>query len=274
MNIQYCFFKHKWKYILLMIVFNIIIGYFIIDISYHVDKYNAGERTPVGTITKNLIIAQEFIPDYDRMSGIEIEFATYGRKNNSNVFVKLTDMKKGRVIFEKKIYAGNMEDNRYRIFKFKEIPDSKNKKYLITAESDATDDNAVTIWKNNTEYKNFNLYVGKDKVIGSLNFRIHFVLTDRLNIIPLLLAIFFNLLCLTLMGENKISKYIFLKSDEFGVKSAFTAENIYKYRFFIIFAVFAVFVMCKLHFSSIAIHINLQKCLNNRYSTSVKFSSI
>ncbi|MGE0085826.1 MAG: hypothetical protein AB7S75_15565 [Desulfococcaceae bacterium] len=250
MDILYAL-KNKWKYILLMIFFNIIVSYFITDSSYYIDKYNIGERVPVGFITKDVTVAQEFIPESDHMTGIEVEFATYARKNDSNVFVKLIDMEKGSVIFEKKIYAKNMADNHYRMFKFRQIPDSKNKKYLITVESDATTDNAVTIWKNNTEYKNVNLSIGKEKVNGSLNFRIHFVLTDSLNTAPLLLTIFFNLLCLILIGENRISGYIFLKSDELGVKSAFTTENIYRYRFLIIFAIFAVFVMCKLHFSSI-----------------------
>ena len=220
MNIHGSFLRNliaKWKYIFSIIFLNFIfiLYFFVSGQQHYTERYILEESEPIGLITDDIKIKQEFVSDSDGMTAIEIQFATYARQNDSNVFVKLTDAETDSIIFEEKIYAKNIADNAYRKFDFEKIPDSKNRKYVLHIKSDATIDNALTIWSGKGQFKNTTLFIGDKQVERTLNFTIHYLGIDKLKIILSLLAGIFGLLIVILIGNNTVCNFILL-SLSFG----------------------------------------------------------
>ncbi|MEZ4526773.1 MAG: DUF2142 domain-containing protein [Desulfobacterales bacterium] len=206
-------FRKKRKYLLLAIVLHTaFLLYFITGTYYHVEKYDYGESKPLVPITEDVTIKQEFIPDSNRMIGFEIQFATYGRVNNSNVHVKLTDAETDNVLFEQTVAAADMRDNQYRKFEFSEIPDSADKKYIISIVSDAAPENAITVWTGNGQYENTQLFLGNAHIFSTLNFTVYYAGTKKFAVFLYVSAGILTLLAIILTGNSTVRNFAVLSA--------------------------------------------------------------
>lgn len=106
----------------------------------------------VGALQKGDIVEQTFIPKADIISNFSLKFATFARQNTGTIIVKLIDESDNNVLFSKRMDASQLKDNAFVTFTpDKQIEGIKGKKLRISVVSETgTQDNAVTLWYNNT----------------------------------------------------------------------------------------------------------------------------
>jgi len=109
--------------------------------------------TPVvaGTILPDTPVSTEFQCDWEGLTRIKLNMATYARRNDATLRVSLFEIAGndvGQEVFRRDLQTSELEDNQWVTLDFDPIA-SKNKRYrLILASPDATLQNAVTIWTN------------------------------------------------------------------------------------------------------------------------------
>ncbi len=202
--------KKRVKYLFLAIVLNAIFLTYFMAGSSHMERYDYGESEPLVPITKDVKIKQEFLSCSNRMTGLEIQFATYGRQNSSDLSVKLTEAETGRILFEETLSAGNLKDNQYKKFDFKELPDSGDKKYIISIESDAAEENAATVWSGNGQYENTALFMGDKHISKTLNFNIYYAGTKKIAVFLYTSAVILSLVAIFMAGNSTIYNFMIL----------------------------------------------------------------
>lgn len=112
------------------------------------------------------------------ISGLGICFGTYGKENNSNVFIKIKDDMHSEEILNKVIDAKELKDNEYYNIIFDKP--CKTNKLTIEITSDAEKkDEAITLWITNSNYKTANglvlnsnenqLYRNGNKLSGNIS---------------------------------------------------------------------------------------------------------
>lgn len=118
----------------------------------------------IGEIIQEEIISQDFTCEYDGLSGINVFFATYARKNHCTLTAKLFSDEDLIQIWE--IDCKQLADNSYYSLKLdKIIKNSKGKNYHLYFESDGEEGNAITIYKN-TSGDYYGLKICDNKVDG------------------------------------------------------------------------------------------------------------
>lgn len=172
-------FKIKYQLIWVPIVINIIVILFFNANIYSktIDVVlNKEAKVPVGEITKDTIVEQLFISPSDKIDTIGIQFATYGRKNDSTLYVKLYDVDNDFVLFTWHLVASDMKDNSYIYLK---VPHNiglvKNHKYKLVFGSDnAVAGNAVTVWASESDtYTLGDLTINDSNFFGDLVIKFH-----------------------------------------------------------------------------------------------------
>lgn len=137
---------------------------------------NKDASRPIGEITKDLVIEQTFISPTDTLDSIDVQFATYGRKNSSTLYVKLYDVANNLLLFTWNLNASDMEDNSYLYLKIpNNISIAKNDEYrLVFGSADAEPGNAVTIWASDSDkYLLGNLTINGTNFLGDLVIKFH-----------------------------------------------------------------------------------------------------
>lgn len=158
-------------YFIGIIFFNVNINSKTIDI-----VLNKEANVSIGEITKDTVVEQSFISPSDNLDSIDVQFASYGRKNDSTLYVKLYDVANNLLLFTWHFIASDIEDNSYLSLK---IPNSilinKNDEYRLTFVSDdAEAGNAVTIWASNSDrYKLGKLTINDSNFLGDLVITFH-----------------------------------------------------------------------------------------------------
>ena len=104
-------------------------------------------------------------PKFNNLSAIKFVFGTYKRKNTEILEFILYDVS-GKILRTAKIETKNLRDNKEYIIKFKDIHDSKNKKYFFEIKSlNGTNENSVVLYKENNNilydlgYNNFKIKI-------------------------------------------------------------------------------------------------------------------
>jgi len=141
-------------------------------------------KVPVGEITNKLIISQDFIGSRRNLSGLDLFFSTFNRKNDSAVTVQIVCNNK--VLRAKTIDTKNLKDNSFYHLDFDPIFDSNDKALtlkIISGESKA--ENAVTLWKNPTN-ENYKIKINDKIEEGSLVFNLKY--TNTFNLISSILS--------------------------------------------------------------------------------------
>jgi hypothetical protein len=158
-------------YFIGIIFFNVNINSKTIDI-----VLNKEANVSIGEITKDTVIEQSFVSPSDNVDSIDVQFATYGRKNDSTLYVKLYDVANDLLLFTWHFSASDIEDNSYLYLK---IPNgiliTKNGEYRLTFDSDdAVVGNSVTIWASNSDrYKLGKLTINGSNFLGDLVITFH-----------------------------------------------------------------------------------------------------
>lgn len=208
----------KSKITIVVVVYTMILllafGLFNVKDSEFLGLDIKSEENTVGTITVDNTIEQTFISEYNGLTKIELLLATYGRDNNSNVSIKVSD-NYGNIIFSNTVPATNFKDNSYYTLDFDTVRNSKGKEYHISISSDTNDiANAITVWASvNDNYTNGKLYLNNIENKFDIAFRTLY--SNNVNSINLLIFCVLAFLCSAISAiiylmketENKITFY-------------------------------------------------------------------
>ena len=110
-------------------------------------SYELNIDEPIGGIGKNKKIIEEYeLNSTKNLRGISLLFATYGRKNEGNLEIKIFDKRTKQLLLEENLNQSIIEDNKYKELLFPEIKNGI-KEVIIEISSDSEENNSVTIWK-------------------------------------------------------------------------------------------------------------------------------
>ena len=125
--------------------------------------------TTVGEITQQVKISQSFKAEKDYITGIQVQFATYMRENNSHISIRI--FQDEELLYFKLISAEQLQDNSYETITFDPIKVNKDASFRVEfASDDAVPGNAVTLWKG--EGGGDGLRVNGQRVSGGINLRV------------------------------------------------------------------------------------------------------
>ena len=103
---------------------------------------------PMGELVGGLTFAQTFVSRCSKLSEIDLDFATYARRNTHPVVVGLTDPATQRVIFKRRLEAPRIRDNTWLSFVFPALKNSRDRTYSMWVTSPRSlPGNAVTLWR-------------------------------------------------------------------------------------------------------------------------------
>lgn len=142
----------------------LILAWIFLLFSKRIVVYNSYINTvPAGEIYGEKKIGQTFQAEYDDLWALDVLMATYARKVTGEVIFHLKEgMGDSDDLFQKKVDAAQVIDNRYFRYKFPKIKDSKGKNYYFYFEApEASPGNALTVWANDEDK-----YFGGEKVIN------------------------------------------------------------------------------------------------------------
>jgi len=99
----------------------------------------------VPLVSSNIPFVQKFNIRENDLSRLDILISTYGRENNSNIEIELSDGKTS--VFKKRFDAKQLKDNSYMKLEFEKLS-SKNKDFMLTIRSDNSDPGkAIAVWE-------------------------------------------------------------------------------------------------------------------------------
>ena len=129
---------------------------------------------PVGEIHGARTVGQTFVASHDGLSRIDVQLATYARRNTQPIIFHLRSDPSGAtdiatITFE----AEEVEDNVYRPFRFPPIPDSEGRSFYFFLESPTSrPGDAITIWHDpNDVYADGQMYTQGKPLGGDLAFK-------------------------------------------------------------------------------------------------------
>lgn len=128
---------------------------------------------PVGEITPQLAVGQSFVPNHNRLSGVAVMMATWGRANNCDVVLHLRPEGTDRDISTQQLKCSAIQDNSWVHINFTPIKDSRGRKFVFLMESaNAAPGNAVTGWMASVQgiYPDGNLLLNGKPAPGALRF--------------------------------------------------------------------------------------------------------
>lgn len=127
----------------------------------------------VGEIFGDNTIGQTFKAAGNGLSGVELLFGAFARKNTGSISISLLDDKKEQ-LYEVRFPAAEIQDNSWKHFDFPPVRDSAGKLFALRiSSSDSSPGNAVTVWKTreaNLVPEGHLHYAGK-RMEGTLSFR-------------------------------------------------------------------------------------------------------
>jgi len=127
---------------------------------------------PIGAITAEKTVTQEFHLASKRLNSFEVCFVTYGKQSNAHVTVELLDAS-ANLLFSESFSAGELKDNAYRAFVLPEPIEKANGDFLIRISSDATSENAITVWSSALDHFDGASTYGGELQSGDIAFRLH-----------------------------------------------------------------------------------------------------
>lgn len=139
------------------------------------------QQTPVGEITEKMKIIQYIHPIQKSLTGIDLQFATYGRKNNSDLNIKV--LNGNNLVYSNTINAATIEDNRFLRVSFPVIEEPEKLTLEITS-SNGREGNAATLWKGDNN-RIGDLIINNTKIEGALNVKLVYETTNYKNILGL-----------------------------------------------------------------------------------------
>jgi hypothetical protein len=151
-----------------------------ISVSGGVDIIDIGQReytTPIGEIHGSTTGGQTFTSKQSNLSAIEINMATYARRNTHEVIFHLRSSPNSTVdIVTIRVNAAKIADNKFHRFSFSPISDSENKPYYFFIESpNSAPGNAITIWYCTEDvYNAGSAYKNHEPMEGDLSFRTYY----------------------------------------------------------------------------------------------------
>ena len=117
------------------------------SLPFKVEKYDFSNDEPIGGISKETRIKENYkLNSKKNLRGLGILFATYGRKNEGNIDIKIFDIKTEKLLLNKKINQTTIEDNKFIDFIFSE-KQNNIENIRIEVSSDSLESKSVTIWK-------------------------------------------------------------------------------------------------------------------------------
>lgn len=129
-------------------------------------------ETITDSIYSNGKVIQSFIADHNNLNTIGVRLATYGRVNESNVFINLYNSNM-ELIRNLAIKAHDIIDSQFYDFIFEPIVDSKGKVYYLEIVADGDENNSITVWKTHKdEYIDGICKQDNKEIEGDLNIRI------------------------------------------------------------------------------------------------------
>jgi hypothetical protein len=132
---------------------------------------------PVGEIHGSTTVGQAFTSKQSNLSAIEINMATYARRNICEVIFHLRSSPNSTVdIVTIRVNAAKIADNKFHLFSFTPITDSENKPYYFFIESPSSaPGNAITIWYCPEDvYKDGSAHKNHEPMEGDLSFRTYY----------------------------------------------------------------------------------------------------
>lgn len=127
----------------------------------------------VGEILKDTQIEQNFSVNSDIIDEISIKIATYARKNEGNLFIRIIDKENKKELFNQIVDVAKLNDNSDFFLDIKNpINGIKGKLLSMVITSDIeTVDNAVTLYSGNNN-SNFELYINGKQNNNTLSFSV------------------------------------------------------------------------------------------------------
>jgi hypothetical protein len=166
----------------------------VISVSGGIDIIDIGQMehtTPIGEIYGATTVGQTFTSKQSNLSAIEINMATYTRRNTCDVIFHLRSSPNSTVdIVTIRVNAAKIADNKYHRFSFPPIIDLENKTYYFFIESpNSAPGNAITIWYCPEDvYNAGSAYSNHEPVEGDLSFRTYYM-SDIPNVVSYFLHI-------------------------------------------------------------------------------------
>ena len=100
---------------------------------------------PIGEITKS--VTQTFTSECNDISGVDLFFATYARKNSGSLNVSLRDETTNTLVFEENLNVARIKDNEWVPFSFPFIQNVSGDNFSLTlSPHGSSPGNAVTVW--------------------------------------------------------------------------------------------------------------------------------
>ncbi len=135
-------------------------------------EQNIPSEEPVGEITSQVTVAQEFVSECrGTVTKANLMLATYGRTNTQPVLVRLIDMSNNGTIAEHSFSAQSVADNSWYTIPIPPLSGSFGKTYQISISSpESVPGNAITIWSS----QNGNHYLDGHAVLNGKQIRQRF----------------------------------------------------------------------------------------------------
>lgn len=133
----------------------------------------------IGPIIKDMKIRQSFVGQYSNMEGINMRFATYGRKNRGEITASLYDNNMN-IITQQIINVSQLPDSEMYSFSIPTIKDSQGKQYYLEIKSGSFDpNNAITIWRSSIDlYPEGQCYINNEPIDGDLDMQIYYGINE------------------------------------------------------------------------------------------------
>ena len=136
---------------------------------------NIPKEEPVGELTNQVIIAQEFVSECrGTITEVNLMLATYGRTNTHPVLVRLFDMSNNRIIAEHSFSAQSVTDNSWYSIPIPPLSGSFGKTYQISLSSpESAPGNAITVWssENGNYYPDGHALINGERIGSDLKFQ-------------------------------------------------------------------------------------------------------
>ena len=177
--------------LLFVFIVNISIFALINNTSFSTYSYDIKNPKPIGPITSNMIVADQFIPTQNYLSSIYIDFGTYLPINNAALKIYINDkLSTKNPIYEYDTNTLYIQDKAFAKIDINTINKSKEKLlYLIISAPDNTLTNNITVYAGDKINGN-SLFINGKSVNQSLNLELGYQnpLTSSYNTLKLLKA--------------------------------------------------------------------------------------
>lgn len=198
--------------------------------------FATNEENLVGNICEGTVIKQTFTAEYDGLSSVDIQLATYARKNNATISYTVCDAD-GNVIKSDKIKARSIADNEYRSFRFSPVKNSKGKMYSITVTSDGTAENSITAWASKTDtYSGGVLYINGNDAGFDMAFNASYSEMKGTVISVLLAALLIAVTALFILTEKEYLKLLYAYFVTVNKKLRSHKASVFLFNFYVVLA--------------------------------------